>query len=302
MNNLPLSCMKIGVFDSGLGGLSVVRELHRMLPYEDIVYYGDSANAPYGVRNVEEVKDLSESIVKTLIEKDVKAIVIACNTATSAAAQYLRERYSIPIIGMEPALKLACERVKEPLDGEDMPVKSPFSESSIFAQTHSPSEPTLTSESQRKKILVAATSLTLHEKKFTALRLRFNEDYIIDTLACPQLVTLVENDELDDHDKVLQAFHKLFDILNPSSYDAVVLGCTHFVFYKNYFKQFFDPHTAIIDGNEGTIRHLEHVLYEKNALCPPTENKKGTITLFNSKEDTQTFTLMEKLTYEALPS
>ena len=104
------STAPIGVFDSGLGGISVAREIRRDMPNEHVLYFGDSANAPYGTKSPEQVRELSDVIVKRFVEQGVKAVVIACNTATSAAANELRDTYDIPIIGMEPALKVACDR------------------------------------------------------------------------------------------------------------------------------------------------------------------------------------------------
>ena len=104
------STAPIGVFDSGLGGISVAREIRRDMPNERVLYFGDSANAPYGTKSPEQVRKLSDAIVKRFVEQGVKAVVIACNTATSAAANELRDKYDIPIIGMEPALKVACDR------------------------------------------------------------------------------------------------------------------------------------------------------------------------------------------------
>jgi glutamate racemase len=129
----------IGVFDSGLGGISVVRQLRRDLPNEHVLYFGDSANAPYGRKTPEQVRELSFDIVDRFVRQGVKAVVIACNTATSAAVDALREAYDIPIIGMEPALKPACDR----------------------------------GHGTAQRIIVAATPLTLHEPKFKRLMTRF---------------------------------------------------------------------------------------------------------------------------------
>ena len=126
------STAPIGVFDSGLGGISVVREIRRDMPNERVLYFGDSANAPYGTKSPEQVRKLSDAIVKRFVEQGVKAVVIACNTATSAAANELRDKYDIPIIGMEPALKVACDR----------------------------------GHGNRQRVIVAATPLTLRERKF----------------------------------------------------------------------------------------------------------------------------------------
>ena len=115
------STAPIGVFDSGLGGISVAREIRRDMPNERVLYFGDSANAPYGTKSPEQVRKLSDAIVKRFVEQGVKAVVIACNTATSAAANELRDKYDIPIIGMEPALKVACDRVTASVSASSWP-------------------------------------------------------------------------------------------------------------------------------------------------------------------------------------
>ena len=190
------STAPIGVFDSGLGGISVAREIRRDMPNERVLYFGDSANAPYGTKSPEQVRKLSDAIVKRFVEQGVKAVVIACNTATSAAANELRDKYDIPIIGMEPALKVACDR----------------------------------GHGNRQRVIVAATPLTLRERKFAVLMDRFKTDHTIFPEPCPGLVEIVEHGQLDDHDVVMHTLHQYFDQYDLSTIDSVVLGCTHFVF------------------------------------------------------------------------
>ena len=197
------STAPIGVFDSGLGGISVVREIRRDMPNERVLYFGDSANAPYGTKSPEQVRKLSDAIVKRFVEQGVKAVVIACNTATSAAANELRDKYDIPIIGMEPALKVACDR----------------------------------GHGNRQRVIVAATPLTLRERKFAVLMDRFKTDHTIFPEPCPGLVEIVEHGQLDDHDVVMHTLHQYFDQYDLSTIDSVVLGCTHFVFYRDYFRE-----------------------------------------------------------------
>ncbi|RFT32940.1 glutamate racemase [Bifidobacteriaceae bacterium NR019] len=240
------SSAAIGVFDSGLGGISVARQLHAALPHERIIYFGDSANAPYGIKTPEEVKKLSFAIVEHFVRLNVKAIVIACNTATSAAVNDLRAHYNIPIIGMEPALKLACDLGK--------------------------------GESQR--VIVAATPLTLRERKFADLLQRFSQNNMIFSQPCPDLVRIVERGELNNRDVVFAALHKYFDEYDLDSIDSVVLGCTHFVFYRDYFREFLPARTNIVDGNEGTINHLHKILELNNELA--SDSQEGSITLTNS--------------------
>ena len=253
------STAPIGVFDSGLGGISVAREIRRDMPNEHVLYFGDSANAPYGTKSPEQVRELSDAIVKRFVEQGVKAVVIACNTATSAAANELRDRYDIPIIGMEPALKVACDR----------------------------------GHGNRQRVIVAATPLTLRERKFAVLMDRFKADHTIFPEPCPGLVEIVEHGQLDDHDVVMRTLHQYFDQYDLSTIDAVVLGCTHFVFYRDYFRELLPDTAEIIDGNEGTVRHLGVVLESLGKLAP--EDTEGDIKLANSDTSVRIAQLAQSL-------
>lgn len=253
------STAPIGVFDSGLGGISVAREIRRDMPNEHVLYFGDSANAPYGTKSPEQVRELSDAIVKRFVEQGVKAVVIACNTATSAAANELRDRYAIPIIGMEPALKVACDR----------------------------------GHGNRQHVIVAATPLTLRERKFAVLMDRFKADHTIFPEPCPGLVEIVEHGQLDDHDVVMRTLHQYFDQYDLSTIDAVVLGCTHFVFYRDYFRELLPDTAEIIDGNEGTVRHLGVVLESLGKLAP--EDTEGDIKLANSDTSVRIAQLAQSL-------
>lgn len=253
------SSAPIGVFDSGLGGISVARQMREALSHEKIIYFGDSANAPYGIKTPEEVKKLSFAIVEHFMQLNVKAVVIACNTATSAAVNDLRAHYDIPIVGMEPALKLACDLGK--------------------------GEP--------QRVIVAATPLTLRERKFADLLQRFSQNNTIFSQPCPDLVRIVERGELCNRDIVFAALHKYFDTYDLESIDSVVLGCTHFVFYRDYFREFLPESTKIVDGNEGTINHLRKILDERNELADVLE--QGSITLNNSDTSERMRKLAESL-------
>ena len=149
----------IGIFDSGLGGISVLRELHTLLPKEHFLYFGDSAYAPYGIKDKASITERCITICDDLVARGAKAIVVACNTATSACVGVLRERYDLPIVGMEPALKVACE------------------------------------QGDHQRIIVMATPLTLREEKFARLMERFQDAHTIYRQPCPRLVEIVEHDE-----------------------------------------------------------------------------------------------------------
>lgn len=253
------SCAPIGVFDSGLGGISVVRQLHAAMPNERIIYFGDSANAPYGVKTPQEVRNLSFKIVEHFAKLSVKAIVIACNTATSAAVDDLRNHYNMPIIGMEPALKLACD-----LGG-----------------------------GKPQRVIVAATSLTLKERKFADLMNRFTQNHKIFPQPCPDLVEIVENGDLGNKNIVMSALHKYFDSYDLNSIDSVVLGCTHFVFYRDYFREFLPDCVKIVDGNAGTIHHLKSVLESSGELADANNN--GSVLLTNSDSSNRISELSKSL-------
>lgn len=241
----------IGVFDSGLGGISVVREIRKDLPHERVLYFGDSANAPYGIKTPQEVRELSRTIVRRLMNEGVKAIVIACNTATSAAVHDLRNEVDLPIIGMEPALKVACDR------GNGIP----------------------------QHIVVAATPLTLQETKFAQLMNRFTATNTIFPQPCPKLVQILEHGELDNEQLVMRTLHEYFDRYDLSQIDSIVLGCTHFVFFRDYFRRLLPENTAIIDGNAGTVHHLQVVLESLGKLAP--DSAQGSVSLTNSDTSEQ---------------
>ena len=184
----------IGVFDSGLGGVSVLKELVQAMPNEKFLYYGDSANAPYGIKTKEEITERCVDIIEFFLAKGVKAIVIACNTATSAAANMLREKYShLPIIGMEPALKVAADGKID------------------------------------NTIVVMATPLTLKETKLNDLMARYSDDNTVIKMPCPELVNIVENDLLDDEEVAVLQLQDYYKELDMSTITSVDLECSHFV-------------------------------------------------------------------------
>lgn len=231
----------VGIFDSGVGGISVLKEAVRLLPNENYIYFGDTKNAPYGTKTEKEVEGFANAAVERLLTYNIKAVVIACNTATSAAAQKLRNRYSIPIIGMEPALKPA----------------------SMLRQNG--------------KILVMATPLTLSLPKYQSLVRQYGQDAV--SLPCEGLMDYVETGNINDS-KVETYLKTLFAPFLSQTIDALVLGCTHYVFLKKQIAKLLPSKTAIIDGNEGTVRQLERRLNEINEKS--TSVTDGTITLITS--------------------
>ena len=219
----------IGVFDSGVGGISVLRELVKILPQEHFIYFGDSANAPYGNRTTEDIRRLTLSAAQELVERGCKALVIACNTATAAAINDLRSAYpDLIIVGIEPALKVAADR---------------------FPGGH---------------IGVMATPVTLREEKFAQQLSRF-PDAAVSVIPVSGLVELIEAGKTDD----AQVEALLRPILEPfaGKLDALVLGCTHYPFAKTAIQKILGEKTVLLDGGEGTARETKRRLESAGLLA-----------------------------------
>lgn len=237
----------IGIFDSGVGGVSVLKEAVKLLPNEDFIYYGDNAHAPYGIKTEKEIQDLSLACGDFLISKGVKAIVMACNTATSVAVRQMREQYSIPVISIEPAVKPAMETS---FDGD---------------------------------IIVLATEGTLSQPRYNLLLERLHAKERVINIQCKGLVTLIEKGDVDSGE-LDEYIRCVFAPYHSHRVDTVVLGCTHYSFVKNRIKQFlyenFHGNRHVIDGNNGTVRQLKRVLEEKELLT--NSEKKGKISFYSS--------------------
>lgn len=249
--------MPIGFFDSGVGGLSVLREAIKILPNEDFIYFGDSKNAPYGTKNVDEVKKLSFKAVEMLLKYNVKAVVVACNTATSAAIEDLRSTYKdMPIIGIEPALKPAVQ-----LKGSG-------------------------------KIVIMATTMTLAEKKFSNLMGKYKEMADIVPLPCPGLVEYIEKGIVEG-EEINNFIRERFSGLKGEKIDAIVLGCTHYPFIKDELSKVFGDKVAIIDGSKGTVAQLKRKLAYNDLLNDKDE--KGKIEILNSLNNEEIISISKGL-------
>ena len=248
--------MNIGFFDSGIGGLSVLREALMLLPYENYIYFADSDNAPYGTKTKEEVKRLTFDAVKFLNERKIKALVIACNTATSAAVRDLRKAYGFPVIGMEPAVKPAVEK----------------------------------KNNGGKRVLVMATPLTLKEEKFQNLITRFDAEHIVDMLPAPKLVEFAEKHIF--HGPEVTDYIKEIMPENIDQYGTLVLGCTHFPLFKQALEENMPKSINIIDGNKGTVNHLMDVLKKNHLLS--LSDKKGKVTFYKSGAEVKDQTVLDK--------
>ena len=233
----------VGVFDSGVGGISVLRELAATMPHENFVYYGDSSNAPYGEKSRDQVVRLSRDIVDKLLDDGVKAIVIACNTATSAAAAELRTEYAhVPIIGVEPALKPA------------------------------------TTTPGLQRILVMATPITLRLDKYQQLAEKWGGGREVIPVPCPGLAARIEQGNLDSED-----VHDTLEILigaYAGKVDAVVLGCTHYPFIARQICEVLGD-VPLFDGAHGTALQLQRKLAERGLQTKSTI--PGSVKFLSSK-------------------
>lgn len=220
----------LGIFDSGVGGLSVAREIRRTLPSEDLLYVADTAYCPYGGRPLREIVARSSAIGHYLLSRGAKAIVVACNSASGGALEELRARVDVPVIGMEPALKPAAV------------------------------------QSRNRRIGVMATAATLRAERFDRLRANHAGDVTVVSQACPGLVDLVEHGVVEG-DEVRNMLEEVLDPLRRAGVDTIVLGCTHYPFLRNAIAGMLGPGVTLIDSGEAVARQTERVLREHGLLA-----------------------------------
>ncbi|GIM44651.1 glutamate racemase [Collibacillus ludicampi] len=220
----------IGCLDSGYGGLTVVKELMRQLPREDLVYVGDNARCPYGSRDPEEVKAFTFEIMDFLMEKNVKMIVIACNTATAVCLPEARERYPIPVIG----------------------VITPGSRAAIFA-------------SKTGRIGVIGTEVTIASHAYTRELHRINPRLHVVAKACPPFVPIVEEDRIQS-DETKQIVREYLEPIQQMDIDTLILGCTHYPLLSQVIQNTVGPHVQLISSAEETAREASVVLSERDLL------------------------------------
>ena len=247
----------IGIFDSGVGGVSVLRDVMRRLPRERFIYYGDNLNAPYGTKSESEIRALAMRVAEVLMAEDVKALVVACNTATSAAISALRERYpDLIVIGTEPALKPAVEKYPG------------------------------------GRILVMATPMTIKQEKFQALKRQYDAQAEIIALPCGGLMEFVERGML----RGPEVENYLFDRLEPYlkvPVDAIVLGCTHYPFLTGAIRKLVGRQPEIMDGSHGVAMQLQRKLQEQGMLR--AADVPGTVEFQNSLDEPEILALSRAL-------
>ena len=230
----------IGVFDSGVGGISVLRDIRRLLPGEDLFYVADSAHAPYGDKTREEIEARSVAITEFLLGHRAKAIVLACNTATGAAVEALRARFSVPVVAMEPAVKPAAASTKTGVVG------------------------------------VMATNGTLGSRSFARLHERFGSEVNILVQPCPGLVERVEAGDLSGGETRALVEKYLFPLL-AQQVDTLVLGCTHYPFLAPLIQEIAGPAVSLIDPSPAVARELHRRLAQVELL---SEGNRTGITFF----------------------
>lgn len=211
--------MKIAFFDSGIGGLTVLHHAMKILPHEEFIFFADEDNVPYGTKSPEEVLKFVDAAFEFLVAQGVAAIVVACNTATSVAVRKMREKYSLPIIGMEPALKVALDTFPN------------------------------------RKVLVTATAITITGEKIRRLIARLHAEDCAELKALPRLVEFAEQQEFNSAavEEYLRGELTGYDF---GKFSSLVLGCTHFNYFKDTLRKILPPHVKILDGNAGTVNEL----------------------------------------------
>ncbi len=241
-----LKYQPIGIFDSGIGGISFLGQAMYMMPNEHFIYYGDSGVEPYALLPLSAVKERCLTVCDFLMEKEVKAIVVACNTATGVAISDMRKSYPIPILGMEPAIKVAV--------GLNLP----------------------------NKIVVMATGMALKSKAVAKLIETYGKGFEIVKLGCRDLITLVESGVIEG-DAIEKAISRCFSQMDPTLISSIVFGCTHFGFLGLPVKKVLGDHIQIADGSEGTIRHLTAILQKQQLINDSTDGNPK-IEIYNSGE------------------
>lgn len=235
----------VGVFDSGMGGLSVLREIHQLLPNENLIYIADSKNAPYGDRSAHHVQQRSQQIAQFLLDKQIKTLVVACNTATADAVDMLREQLTIPVIGLEPAIKPGAEISRTGVIG------------------------------------VLATQRTIESKRLHCLTLKHASNIKVLAQACPGLVEKVEANHLDRYD-TKQLIKQYTNPLLQQNADTIILGCTHYPFLYNTISNIVGEGIQLIETGKPVAKQLQRILTQQQLLN--FSEDMGEISFYNSSD------------------
>ncbi len=252
----------VAVLDSGIGGISVLKELVKLMPNEKFIYFGDFENAPYGTKTMEQVRDITVHNAKMLMEMGAKALVVACNTATGAAVRVLREMYpDFPLVGIEPAVKPAV------------------------------------SDRPHPTVLIMATPLTLKQEKFELLLSRVaTPDAKIIRLPCAGLMEIIDEGHVEG-DEIDAYLSDLFRDIPKNEVDAVVLGCTHYPHAKNAIIKALGGKVHVYDGGFGTAKETGRRIEQAGLRAP--ENQKGEVLFLNTEGHEEKIELAKRFLYDA---
>jgi glutamate racemase len=254
---MNLSNNPIGIFDSGVGGLSVLREIRSLMPNEHIIYFGDQGHVPYGPRSMEQIQNFSEGITNFLLQHNAKIIVVACNTASAAALKYLREKFpDVQFVGMEPAVKPAAEKT------------------------------------QTKKVGVLATPATFQGALYASVVERFASDVEIFQNTCVGLVEQIEAGELDS-EKTKKILDDALLPMLEKNIDTVVLGCTHYPFVIPLIEKIVGENVRVIDPAPAVAKQVERLLEARELRNSSKEN--GKVVFFTSGDVKSTENVLSKL-------
>ena len=251
----------IGVFDSGIGGLSVVREIHRALPAEDLRYLADTAYCPYGDRPVEQVRERTLAAARHLEREGAKLLVVACNTASGAALEALREAMRIPVVGLEPAVKTAAGRTRN------------------------------------GRIGVMATSGTLASGRYARLVRDHAQGIAVVPQACPGLADLIEEGLLEGP-RLEARLEELTAPLRAAGVDTVVLGCTHYPFVQDTLARALGPGVQLVDSAPAIARRAESLLRQAGRL---EEHGPGSLKVYTTGDPAQVAPVVARLWGGPLP-
>lgn len=250
------SLAPIGIFDSGVGGLSVLRHLRTAMPAEDFLYVADSKYAPYGTRSPAAICQRSLAIGDFLVERGVKLLVVACNTATAAAVSVLRERFSLPVVAMEPAIKPAAEQTRSGVIG------------------------------------VLATAGTLESARFFSLLNRYAGHAEVITQPCAGLVECIEANDIDSV-ATLALLQSYLEPLLARGADVIVLGCTHYPFLRSTIERLVGPEVAVVDTGAAVAKEVQRRLRADNLLC--LQARSGSEQFWTSAEPAAVTTVVRQL-------
>lgn len=253
----------VGIFDSGIGGLSIAAAIREALPQERLCYFGDNAHVPYGERTAEEIVALSRHITRALIERDCRSIVIACNTASSAALEILREEFpGVPFVGMEPAVKPAAESTRSGVVG------------------------------------VLATQATVNGKGLADIVERFAKDVEVIRQACPGLAKRIDNGDYDSVETEVLLRNWIEPMLERGI-DALVLGCTHYPLAKPLIERIVGPAVRVIEPSVAIARRLGQLLVQYGIRAP--QQSTGSLTCWTSGEPERYDTALKRLCLAQVP-